>query len=182
MTNIFGCDFRSGRSEAAPLLRKREVPTHIEEDTAAAAAAKDFEDMNGDDVDCGLFDNYFRDALMHDADVLPHLYSDADIEYLFPNIAPADAVANLEDWVPEIGEYDEAVFGYRQRPSGAAASCGVSRGGASSSARDDHRVASAVGESTTKVVHIPPVPLPGEAQRVRGGEAPRGSRPTPRAP
>ena len=28
---LFGCKYRTGRSEAAPLLRKREMPTHLEE-------------------------------------------------------------------------------------------------------------------------------------------------------
>ena len=91
LTELFGCSFRSGRSDAAPLLRKKDD------------AEKDgFGDLGNDgDLDCDLFDADFEDAKLHDADTLPHSYCQDDLDHLFPIIHAADAEYDLLDWNPE---------------------------------------------------------------------------------
>ena len=87
LTALFGCELRAGRAETAPLLRKKEVPTHIEEDQEEDGIAL----MDG-------FDTRFDSMVPHDPGVLPHHYSDEDIEELFPEIVPAMEGTTYEDY------------------------------------------------------------------------------------
>ena len=41
-----------------------------------------------------------REAEMHDAEILPHLYSEDEVERLFPKIEASKPRANVEDWEP----------------------------------------------------------------------------------
>ena len=91
LLGLFGCEYRSGRSEAAPLLRPRDVdgrqgghpavdeqlPTYIATSKAA------------------------RSGEMHDESRLPHMHSDAEIADLFPESGAAEAQANTDDWQSE---------------------------------------------------------------------------------
>ena len=97
LTELFSCSFRDGRSEAAPMLRKKDD------------ADKDgFGDLGNDgDLDCDLFDAEFEDAKLHDVDTLPHSYSTDDINHLLPIIYAADAEYDLLDWDPDMIYYGQ---------------------------------------------------------------------------
>ena len=70
LIGFFGCKFREGRAAAAPQLRREGL--------------KVFDAAEVDGI------HSFKDAVMHDPDVLPHMYAVRDIENMFPNIvAPA---------------------------------------------------------------------------------------------
>ena len=58
LANRFGCELRTGRAESAPQLRKRELPTHLEQHDGDAGGE--------DDVD--LMDIEVIDAMRHDED------------------------------------------------------------------------------------------------------------------
>ena len=84
LVKLFGCDYRQGRSAAAPLLRPN-VGDGGEGGTPASGYIPTFE---------------VRQAEMHDAEILPHLYSEDEVERLFPKIEASEPRANVEDWEP----------------------------------------------------------------------------------
>ena len=70
---LFNCEYRDGRAQAAPLLRREKIPT----DDGHAATID-----NDNDNDAGP---------AHDPDVIPHTYATDDLEALFPRaVAPVD--------------------------------------------------------------------------------------------
>ena len=70
----FGCGFREGRAEAAPQLRREDL--------------KEFEgaELGGEEDGEALA---MDDAMMHDPDVLPDMYSQRDMKRFFPDIYAA---------------------------------------------------------------------------------------------
>ena len=84
LTRLFGCEYRAGRSMAAPLLRPQS-PGGGEGGQPPAAHLPTFN---------------FVERAAHDINILPHMHSDDDIELLFPIIdAPAEG-ENVNDWEP----------------------------------------------------------------------------------
>jgi hypothetical protein len=97
LVKLFGCEYRSGRSSAAPLLRPKE-PAKGEGGQPAAghlptfiAAAPTFTMANGE----------IDDQEPHDLNVLPHLHSRAEMDRLFPTIDAPPKGENIDDWEPE---------------------------------------------------------------------------------
>ena len=91
LTKLFGCDFRNGRSETAPLLRPREsVPVHLEDPDH--------------DIELDYFDLDLPEAAIHDDDMLPHDYTLEDQDQMFPKIEVGEPEINIEDWNPEEDE------------------------------------------------------------------------------
>ena len=89
LVKLFGCEYREGRSAAAPLLRPQEL----------------LGDQGGQSPDSHLptfpidsTPNY--EAELHDERILPHMYAEYDIDRMFPLIPAADAAENVEDWQP----------------------------------------------------------------------------------
>ena len=86
LTELFGCEYRTGRALAAPQLRKAEVPTHVEEDELGDVKVVD------------EFEPNFTDMEPHDISVLPHYYDEIEMNKLFPIIGAADEYRNLVDF------------------------------------------------------------------------------------
>ena len=85
LVKLFGCEYRTGRSTAAPLLRPQGggggpggppatayLPTFITED--------------------------YDQEPKHDADTLPHLHSKSEMNRLFKVLSAPPAGVNVEDW------------------------------------------------------------------------------------
>ena len=84
LTRLFGCEYRAGRSMAAPLLRPQS-PGGGEGGQPPAAHLPTFNVV---------------ERAAHDINILPHMHSDDDIELLFPIIdAPVEG-ENVNDWEP----------------------------------------------------------------------------------
>ena len=92
LLGLFGCEYREGRAESAPLLRPNDIDGR----------------QGGQPVVDEILPTYV--AEMHDASRLPHKHSDTEIADLFPTIDAAAAVDNAEDWLPD-GEQEQR-FGY----------------------------------------------------------------------
>ena len=84
LVKLFGCEYREGRSSAAPMLRPQDSGGG-EDGQPAAGYLPTF---------------VVRDAEAHSPDMLPHLYPDADIEKLFPRLDAPPPGDNVEDWEP----------------------------------------------------------------------------------
>ena len=90
LLGLFGCEYREGRAEAAPLLRPQDdrMGGHSIDDgfnplpTFAAGEVETFE------------------AELHDEKRLPHLHSAQEIKRMFPTITAAPACDNSCDWTP----------------------------------------------------------------------------------
>ena len=86
LLSLFGCEYRSGRAEAAPLLRPKDV------DGRSGGHSAD---------DCPLPTFVSDDSAgPHDVSVLPHRYPKKEMETLFPAINAAPLGDNVEDWDP----------------------------------------------------------------------------------
>jgi hypothetical protein len=84
LVKLFGCDYREGRSAAAPLLRPAEF-TEGEGGQPSGGHLPAFE---------------MREAEAHNIDVLPHLHCEDDLERLFPLLRASPLGENVEDWQP----------------------------------------------------------------------------------
>jgi hypothetical protein len=85
LTSLFGCEYRTGRAEGAPLLRPHDV-----------AGQKD-----GHLLDDNVLPNFnVCEAELHNEKLLPHLYEADYINRTFPRLEAADAQPNIEDWIP----------------------------------------------------------------------------------
>ena len=86
MLGLFNCEYRSGRSAAAPLLRPHSVDGR----------------QGGQSVDDAYLPTYTATRVdqPHDASRLPHKHSDIEINELFPTIEAAAAPENCDDWNP----------------------------------------------------------------------------------
>ena len=120
LVKLFGCEYRQGRSAAAPLLR----PLDSDEGQGGQPSSGYLPTF---EVEC-------EKAEAHDLDILPHLYSEADVDRLFPRLAAPAPAPNVEDWEP--GEHEVAGGDLRaeeleRRPPGSSrrqTSEGLSRG------------------------------------------------------
>ena len=85
LLGLFGCEYREGRPAAAPLLRphghENREGGHSDHDPLPAYIAE-------------------RDAELHDATILPHLYAAKDVERMFPTIRAPPAGVNDADYEP----------------------------------------------------------------------------------
>ena len=90
LMGLFGCEYRTGRAESAPLLRPK--------------GSNGQEGSHLADVDPLPTFNVVADGEIHDEERLPHMYSEGDIERMFPVISAADAPPNSEDWEPGVVE------------------------------------------------------------------------------
>ena len=86
LTKLFGCEYRSGRPDAAPLLRPNIVEGrqggHPSNDSVAPVHA-------------------MAEPEAHDVSRLPHMHSAEEIKKHFPRISAAPEQKNVDDWRPE---------------------------------------------------------------------------------
>ena len=75
LTELFGCEFRTGRAVAAPQLSIVEVPTHVEEDEGYDVQVVDEYEPN------------FTNMEPRDIGVLPRYYDDIEMIRRFPSSA-----------------------------------------------------------------------------------------------
>ena len=90
LMGLFGCEYRSGRAATAPLLRPLDV-----------------DGRQGDHPASNVLPTFLvkDEPPAHDPNILPHMYSEAEILRLFPTISAAAAPINVEDW-KEVTEDD----------------------------------------------------------------------------
>ena len=86
LVKLFGCEYRAGRSTAAPLLRPQ-----------ATGGGK-----GGRPATAHLPTFSAEEGEAHDMNVLPHLHSDEDMAKLFPILDAPPAAVNVEDWRHEL--------------------------------------------------------------------------------
>ena len=103
LLGLFGCEYRSGRAAAAPLLRP-----HDDADRRGGHS-------DGDDYDSHLPTYMTETGRPHDASRLPHKHSQKEIAKLFPTIAAAEAPPNAEDWKPEDERRKERMYEFKKR-------------------------------------------------------------------
>ena len=95
LVGLFGCEYRSGRAEAAPLLRPKDpsggkggqptagyLPTFTMRQAAVHTNDEGEEDHQ----------------VPHDMNLLPHLHKPEDMEKLFPRLSAPEPTPNNEDW------------------------------------------------------------------------------------
>ena len=85
LAKLFGCEYRSGRSAAAPMLRPQDVTG----------------DEGGQSPETYLPTFEVRDAEKHDLDTLTHMHGPDDVDRLFPILHAPPPADNVEDWVPQ---------------------------------------------------------------------------------
>ena len=81
---LFGCEYRTGRAASAPLLRPD------------GSDGRQGGQPTGDDP----LPTFSLEGELHDESMLPHLYSEDEIERMFPQIRAAPVQPNAEDWIP----------------------------------------------------------------------------------
>ena len=86
LVKLFGCEYRSGRSEAAPLLRPQESGGSKGGQTATSHLP--------------AFVQEKYEGEIHDVSMLPHLHSEEDMRRLFRVLEAPPAAINVEDWEP----------------------------------------------------------------------------------
>ena len=108
LIELFGCEYRGGRAESAPLLRKKEKggkengpeeEVHATEDGGREVTVKE-EAVQSEDFP------WFNEYPTHDPSILPHEYDHADFDLFFPVATAPGALLETEvsDWdlnVPE---------------------------------------------------------------------------------
>ena len=83
LMGLFGCEYRSGRAEAAPLLRPM------------CSDSQQADHLN----DVYPLPNFLcAEGEIHDESRLPHLYAECEIESHFPLITAASEMLNTKDW------------------------------------------------------------------------------------
>ena len=87
LTKLFGCEYRSGRSTAAPLLRPQ-----LKEDQGGQSSKRHLPAFE------------ICEAEAHDISILPHMYPGGERERMFPIFHAPDEMENMEDWQPNDGE------------------------------------------------------------------------------
>ena len=100
LARLFGCEYRSGRAEAAPLLRPHK-----------AGQGEGGHPSAGDALPAFAVD----EAEPHDISTLPHLHSSTDIARLFPEFAAPAEAENVEDWQAQ--NYEEETGAEVQDPT-----------------------------------------------------------------
>ena len=98
LVKLFGCEYRSGRSEAAPLLRPQDTsggkggqPATGHLPTFVIAPAAVFTTSEGEE----------DHQIPHDVNTLPHMHSPEDMKRLFPILSAPEPAPNNEDWEQE---------------------------------------------------------------------------------
>ena len=82
LMTLFGCEYREGRAESAPLLRPHgREGGHPADDPLPTFVAE-------------------VEPLLHDIRLLPHMHPTKDIERLFPTINAAPGINNDDDFSP----------------------------------------------------------------------------------
>ena len=106
LVQLFGCEYRSGRSSAAPLLRPHEAK----------------EDNGGPSSDAGHLPHFEvtvaeigEEPPPHDVTVLPHMHSESDIRKFFPTLGAPPLVENAEDWIVGGDEISDKDSGHRPK-------------------------------------------------------------------
>ena len=92
LVKFFGCEYRAGRSEAAPLLRPQ-----------GSSGRKGGQPSTGHLPAFVLMpdsEEYHQEP--HDPSVLPHFYGKRDRDRLFPIIHAPPRGPNDDDWSPEL--------------------------------------------------------------------------------
>ena len=99
LIKLFGCEYRGGRAESAPLLRKKEKEeeeVHANEEDEVSKAGLVERAVLSEDFP------WYNDFPTHDPDVLPHEYEMGDLDSYFPTATAPDAVddddADADDW------------------------------------------------------------------------------------
>ena len=92
LVKLFGCECRSGRSAAAPLLR----PQDSTEDKGGQSSEGHLPHFSVDAVV-----NDVVEPPAHDIRVLPHMHDEADIKRLFLTLNAPPLGENVEDWKPD---------------------------------------------------------------------------------
>ena len=113
LLGLFGCEYRAGRAESAPLLRP--------------AGSSGQQGSHLADVDPLPTFSVAAEGEIHDETLLPHMYPEEIIRKMFPKIEAAPPVPNSDDWNPEVEvEHEKIRKGDAHRSPPAAA---VSRRG-----------------------------------------------------
>ena len=94
LVKLFGCEYREGRSTAAPLLRPQ-----------ASIGGEGGQPPSGYLPAFGV-----REAEAHDLDVLPHMYGLRELARLFPILEALPPGDNVEDWEPVASDELEDEF------------------------------------------------------------------------
>ena len=103
LMGLFGCEYRAGRAESAPLLRP--------------AGSSGQQGSHLADVDPLPTFSVEAEGEIHDGTLLPHLYPADDIKKMFPRIEAAPPIENSDDWSPEAEvEQEKKRKGARQAP------------------------------------------------------------------
>jgi hypothetical protein len=110
LVELLNCEYRDGRAQTAPLLRKEKIPTNDGHAATIDATINDDNDNNSGPA--------------HDPDVLPHTYTTDDLEAMFPRaFAPVDLDGASPDqciccrpgcgecYLPRPGEFDAVPSG-----------------------------------------------------------------------
>ena len=113
LVKLFGCDYRAGRAESAPKLRRKDEEEHVqvalneeeadEETVAVETVAVKSEPVVSEDYP--EYNNFPR----HDPDILPHCYETAAWKTFFPIAVAPDAEDDNEefdDWALEAPDPD----------------------------------------------------------------------------
>ena len=100
---MFGCEYREGRSAAAPLLRPMEE-SNLLDSSLGGRGSKDALSNNLSRADLACCELPTLIFSLSSADRLPHLFAAADIERLFPRYeAPPE-----DEFVTGGNDFDEA--------------------------------------------------------------------------
>ena len=84
LVKLFGCEYREGRSSAAPMLRPQETTG----------------DQGGQSPSGHLPTFEVREGELHDIEILPHMYDEHEGRKLFPLLEAPLPMDNEEDWQP----------------------------------------------------------------------------------
>ena len=113
LTALFGCEYRSGRAAAAPLLRPHDHNGQEGGHPSVGEALPAF---------------LYEEPEAHDISRLPHMHECIEIEKLFPLIKAAPPLVNDEDWQPETENYDDEAGAVGESPGCGARARGRTRG------------------------------------------------------
>ena len=84
LLNLFGCEYREGLAASAPLLRPH------------GSEGREGGHSTGDPLPTFVSE---VEAMTHDANILPHMYSAEQIDEMFPTINAAPETENAEDYI-----------------------------------------------------------------------------------
>ena len=88
LTAVFGCEYREGRAETAPLLLQNVAP------------GQQGGHLSGDDDFEPLSNFVMADATPQDPSVLPHMCNDEMVNKMSPQIVAPTQIPNDQDWTP----------------------------------------------------------------------------------